>query len=94
MSYYKDQLNRVDTKGDYNPKFKVTSEGGDTKWMDLNNESVKELREWLDENYPPVMVTLESVVDRKSYVCSTCPDRNTKEHCGECDYQYMNTETR
>ena len=51
MSYYRDQLNRVDTKGDYAPSFQIKSEKGDTKWLALNKESAQDLREWLDENY-------------------------------------------
>ena len=68
MSYYRDQLNRVDTKGDYNPSFQIKSEKGDTKWMGLNKESAQDLREWLDENYPipDKFIQLEEVQDRKS----------------------------
>jgi hypothetical protein len=68
MSYYRDQLNRVDTKGDYSPSFQIKSEKGDTKWMGLNKESAQDLREWLDENYPipDKFIQLEEVQDRKS----------------------------
>jgi len=69
MSYYKDQLNRVKTDGVYPASFKVTSTEGDTKNMNLNPESVKDLREWLDERFPieqPKMIKLEEVQDKKS----------------------------
>jgi hypothetical protein len=65
-NYYKDQLNRVDTKGDYDPSFQIKSEKGDTKWMGLNKESAQALREWLDENYPQETIKLEEVQDRRS----------------------------
>jgi len=67
MSYYRNQLNKVVTKSEFPPKFKITSVGGDTKWMDLNTESAQELREWLDENYPRPMIKLEEVQDKKSF---------------------------
>ena len=52
MSYYKDQLEKIETKGEYKPSFKITHPNGETKWMELNMESVKDLREWLDYHYP------------------------------------------
>jgi len=70
MSYYKDQLNRIDTKNEYPASFKVTSDTGETKWMNLNPESVQDLREWLDEQFPvvpKVMIKLEEVQDKKSF---------------------------
>ena len=55
MDYYKDQLSRVNTKGEYKPRFKVCSDkenlNADTKWMELNDESANELVKWLKENY-------------------------------------------
>lgn len=66
MSYYKDELNKVDTKGDYSPSLQIRSEKGNTKWLGLNKESVQALREWLDENYPTEMVMLGDIEDRKS----------------------------
>ena len=76
-TYYKDQLNRVDTKGDYSPSFQIKSEKGDTKWMGLNKESAQALREWLDENYPipDKFIQLESVRDRKSRISDFSVDK-------------------
>jgi hypothetical protein len=65
--YYKKQLSVINIKGQYAPTFQVKSEGGDTKWMNLNTESASELREWLDENYPADMIKLDDVPDRKSF---------------------------
>jgi len=67
MSYYKDQLKRINTKQEYAPTFKINSVEGDTKWMNLNTESAQALREWLDENYPAPTIKLEEVQDKKSY---------------------------
>ena len=89
--YYKRQLEKVDTKNEYPASFKVTSPNGDTNWMNLNEESVNDLREWLDERFPvvpKVMIKLEDVQDKKSFDCITCPDYKTKEHCKECDNFY------
>lgn len=64
MNYYKKQLDRVQTDGEFAPPFKV----GDSKWMDLNKESAQALREWLDERFPKpeVFINLEDVPDKKS----------------------------
>lgn len=49
MSYYKRELDRVDTNSESPAKFKF--QGNDsTKWLDLNNESAKDLIKWLCEN--------------------------------------------
>jgi hypothetical protein len=78
MKHYKEQLSRVQTKGAYRPTFKICSGSGDTKWMDLNQESAQDLREWLDERFPREktfmdmvqekysMMKLEDVPDKKS----------------------------
>ena len=67
MSYYTDQLNRVNTKQEYPPTFKINSVEGETKWMNLNQESAQELIDWLMENYPKTMIKLEDVPDKKSF---------------------------
>lgn len=49
-NYYLDQLSKINFKSDYAPKFKVTdSEGNDTKWMDLNSESIDAILVWLNK---------------------------------------------
>ncbi len=65
--HYKRQLARVDTKSPYAPTFQFRSTGGDTQWMSLNQDSANELREWLDEQFPPQMIKLEEVEDKKSF---------------------------
>ena len=51
-NYYKDQLNRIDTKSIYAPTIKVSDSNGiSTKYMDLNDESANELVLWLKENF-------------------------------------------
>ena len=67
MSYYRNQLDKVHTRKTYPALFKIQSDEGSTKWMNLNEDSVKDLREWLDENFPPVMMKLEDVQDKKSF---------------------------
>jgi hypothetical protein len=66
MSYYKDQLSKVNTITEFPPTIKISSVGGDTNWMSLNEESAKEIAEWLMEKYPITMMKLEDVPDRKS----------------------------
>jgi hypothetical protein len=65
--HYKRQLDRIDTKNQYAPTFQFKSMGGDTQWMSLNQDSANELREWLDEQFPPQMIKLEEVEDKKSF---------------------------
>ncbi len=49
-NYYADQLSKIDFKADYAPKFKVTdAHGNDTKWMDLNSESIDAILKWLNK---------------------------------------------
>ena len=51
-NYYKDQLNRIDTKSEYAPTIKVSGSNGiSTKYMNLNDESANELVLWLKENF-------------------------------------------
>ncbi len=45
-NYYKKQLKKL---GDSNIKIKITSNDGDTNFMDLNNESIKEVVEFLTQ---------------------------------------------
>lgn len=80
MSYYRDQLDRVGTESQYKPTFKVSSINGDTNWMDLNKEAVKDLREWLDECYPPEdknLMTLEEfnqLIDGEIFATGLSPN--------------------
>lgn len=49
-NYYEEQLNKIDFKSDYAPKFKVTdAKGNETKWMDLNAESIEAILQWLNK---------------------------------------------
>lgn len=66
MSYYKDELKKVNTITEFPPTIKISSVGGETKWMSLNEESAKDLAEWLMEKYPITMMKLEDVQDRES----------------------------
>jgi hypothetical protein len=66
MSYYKDELSKVNTGTGFPPTLKISSVGGETKWLSLNEESAKEIAEWLMEKYPITMMRLEDVPDRKS----------------------------
>lgn len=66
MSYYKDELKKVNTTTEFPPTFKISSVGGDTKWMSLNEESAKDLMDWIMEKYPITMMKLEDVTDKKS----------------------------
>ncbi len=66
MSYYKDELKKVNTTTTFSPIIKICSEDGETKWMSLNEDSAKEISEWLMENYPIQPVLLETIQDRKS----------------------------
>ena len=50
-SYYTAQLGHVNTGGEYPPKIKITSDNGNTHWLDLNAESAQALAEWLKTNY-------------------------------------------
>lgn len=66
MSYYKDELKKVNTTTEFPPTIKISSVGGETKWMSMNEESAKEIAEWLMDKYPTTMMKLEDVPDRKS----------------------------
>ena len=51
-NYYKNQLEKIDfTKSHYNPTFQIKHESGQTHNMDLNKESAKELKQWLEANF-------------------------------------------
>lgn len=50
MSYYKDQLKQIEVQENFSPtfQFKNALDGRGTKWMNLNKESINDLREFLD----------------------------------------------
>ena len=50
-NYYKEELKKVDVSTEYSPTIKIKSVNGETKWLELNKESVNELISWLSENY-------------------------------------------
>lgn len=59
-NYYKNQLNKINFKGDFKPKFKVTdSHGNETNWMDLNSESITAILEWLNDEIKSAVNDLE-----------------------------------
>jgi len=54
-NYYLDQLNRVKPGlTEYSPTVKIFANGNgeDTKHLSLNDESAKELIQWLKNNFP------------------------------------------
>jgi len=47
VEYYKKELSKVGyAKSDYSPTMKVRGEDGESKWLNVNNESVKAFTEW------------------------------------------------
>lgn len=51
-SYYKNQLERIDTTSDYAPIVVISDAKGDkTKHLNINKESAQVLIEWLTDNY-------------------------------------------
>ena len=51
FNYYLSELNKVDTKDEYGAQIKIKSATGETKWLRLNNESAKEVINFLNNNY-------------------------------------------
>lgn len=52
MNYYEKELSRLQTNGNYPVNIRLTDGRGEqTKYMDLNAESVPVLIKWLTENY-------------------------------------------
>lgn len=51
FNYYLSELNKVDTKDEYGAQIKIKSASGETKWLRLNNESAKEVINFLNNNY-------------------------------------------
>lgn len=57
-NYYKNQLDKVveqHLRKEDTMKVRISSSHGFTHWMDLNNESAKELILWLQNNFPDCM---------------------------------------
>lgn len=66
-NYYKNQLNKINFKGDFKPKFKVTdSHGNETNWMDLNSESITAILEWLNDEIKSAVNDLEKSEQKES----------------------------
>jgi hypothetical protein len=53
VKYYQSQLDRIETKGKFNPSIKIHNGegGGSTKYMDLNPDSAEVLIKWLTEKF-------------------------------------------
>lgn len=52
MDYYKNQLEKINPKGEYPSSFQIVSpDNTKTKWMNLNNESANAMVEWLKNNF-------------------------------------------
>jgi len=47
--YYKRELNRVETAGDYTAKIKITDGRHSTRHLDINKDSAQALVDWLKE---------------------------------------------
>jgi hypothetical protein len=45
-NYYQEELDQIDL-GDTPPKIKIIGATTETKWMDINNESIRVLTRWL-----------------------------------------------
>ena len=57
-NYYKNQLDKVveqHLRKEDTMKVRISSSHGFTHWMDLNNESAKELILWVQNNFPDCM---------------------------------------
>jgi len=52
-NYYVHQLNSIDLDSEYNAALQVRGPKGDNKthWMDITDESAKEIIKWLSDNY-------------------------------------------
>lgn len=53
-NYYRSELERIDTAGQYAATFKFSDELQQTKNMSLNPESAAALRDWLEERFPDI----------------------------------------
>lgn len=62
-NYYKDQLGKIVLDKTYAPQIKITSLNTETKWLELNEESASEIRNWLDKNYPAKENTMEYYIE-------------------------------
>ena len=49
--YYVDQLNKIDPNSEYPPTFQFSGSGKKTNYMDLNADSAKVLKQWLEDNF-------------------------------------------
>ncbi len=64
MNYYKNQLKRLNTKSEYPLKIKISdNEGNSTHILDLNNESIPVIKEFLDS-----LIKKEPVLEEYTYI--------------------------
>ncbi|QGH72882.1 MAG: hypothetical protein [Podoviridae sp. ctrTa16] len=63
VNYYRNQLKCVKTDGEYLPVVQITSEGGKTNCMSLNEICASELVNWLTEKY----LTKKKTQEEKKY---------------------------
>lgn len=47
MSYYKDQFDKINPIGKYLPTLKIRTSETETNWIDLSDECIEDLIEWL-----------------------------------------------
>lgn len=50
-SYYTRELNKIKTNGTYPPTFKMVTDSDSTKNLSLNNQSAKDLINWLKKEF-------------------------------------------
>lgn len=53
-NYYRSELDRIDTAGEYAASFQASDEKGRTKNLNLNHESAAALRDWMEERFPAI----------------------------------------
>ncbi len=65
-NYYNEQLQRIDTKGEFNAKVQFSDHTGTkTNHLDLNNESAKEIISFLRDNFKVNHHTIEDIKTRQ-----------------------------
>lgn len=53
MNYHKSELSKVNPDStEFPTMIKVRNSKGETKWLDLNESSLRELLIWIDKYYP------------------------------------------
>jgi len=51
FNYYQSEINKINAHCLYSPTFQIRDENGQTKWLNLNQESAEVLIKWLKRNY-------------------------------------------